>query len=238
MFPNGVLLLALIMVGITVVGAEDKTVISQPMQPGEAVGWLFLCIPLAGLLLAQKTRVFAPRYFIGALPGIAVAFSYWLWRHLRNTAIVSLGIFLLLSTWGVAKQVSRVRDLDSLAVAQRQEGTGQYIRLEDSIRKDGKRFMLFSSVSLYLESEYYSKHPEECVLLRPSDATQQGPGGLAGWNLAPYYPLHIWRLDDLGKHARETALIDPQLETVEAMRQAGFQVVTRFSVPLKVLYLK
>ena len=106
---------------------------------------------------------------------------------------------------------------------------------ENSLWKDGKRFMLFGQLPIFLESEYYSKHPNECVLLLP---TQRVSIQKMALTLAQYYPFHFWNLDDLKKHARETALIEPSPVVLDAMTQAGFKVESRFSKPLEVVYLK
>src|SRR5271157_103118 len=242
LFPAGLFLLALMMAWIVLVCGEDRNIDLRAMQPGEAVGWFCLCIPLAGFVAAEKTNAFAAQYFIGALPGVAVAFSCCVWRHFHNTLRVSLGVFLLLASAGVAKQVAVSRTLELADRFGLQSATRGYLGLEDSLRKDSKRFMLFESpylAGLYLGSEYYSKHPEECILLLSSDAAQEG-----SWvqgtvlNLAQYYPVRFWRLDDLKTHARDTALIAPTPATLDAMKLAGFTTEVRFSKPLEVVYLK
>ena len=102
LFPDGLFLLVLIVIWIVLSDSDKKNVALQPMESGEAIGWLFLCIPLVGFLLAEwKTNAFFSRYFISVLPGVAVAFSCWVWRHFRNVSLVSMGIFLLLTGWGV-----------------------------------------------------------------------------------------------------------------------------------------
>ena len=243
LFPDGLFLLALITVWIVLVGGGYKSIVLQPMQPSEGVSWLFLCIPLAGFVVAElKTNAFADRFFIGTLPGVAVAFSCWLWRHFRNNYCVTLGVLLLLATWGVEKQAREVRD-PSMNRWQRE--TAEYMSLEDSLQKDGKQFTVFSAPSLYLDSEYYSKRPGKCILLLPLNAAHEAAvlplfplfQGVV-FNLAQYYPLHFWKVDDLKKHASETALILPSMETLDAMRQAGFKIEVRFSKPLLVVYLK
>jgi hypothetical protein len=98
--------------------------------------------------------------------------------------------------------------------------------VEDSLWSDGKRFM-FPHPPLYLDTAYYSRHPSECILLK-------GYGGFMdelSFNLAAYYPLRIWTLDDLRQHARETALIEPRPEVLDALRQAGFQIEVRYPKP-------
>ena len=239
-FPDGLFLLALIVIWAVSLGTKDgKRLYLQPKQSAESVGWLFLCIPLAGFVLAEwKTNAFFPRYFIGALPGIAVAFSCCLWRHFRHAYRVSLGVFLILATMGVARQVTTAQHPESVDPNGDQTRARTVLRLEDTVRNDGKQFIVFPGGTLYLEAEYYSKHRKEYALLM---GTNEVPGfsktGLM-LNLAPYYPLQFWKLDDLKQHARETALISPAPETLDALGQAGFKVVVRFSEPLKVVYLQ
>ncbi len=115
LFPDALLLLVLIMVWIVLSSATDEDTALQPMSAGEAVGWLFLCIPLAGFVLAELgTNAFFSRYFICVLPGVAVAFACLLWRHFARDYRVSLGIFLLLAGWGGAKQMAVARNPQSV----------------------------------------------------------------------------------------------------------------------------
>jgi len=236
LFPDGLFLLALIMIWVALSRPDDTGIVVGPVQPAESLGWFFLCIPLAGFVVAElKTNAFVSRYFIGALPGIAVAFSCCIWRNFCNAYRVTLGVFLLLMAAGVATQVTVLRHPELW----QQPRTKQYLSQEDSVWKDGKRFMLFGKLSVFLESEYYSKHPQECVLLLPTHEGSVGPSSLKpALILTQYYPLHFWKLDDLKKHARETALIEPSLYVLGAMTQAGFKVESRFSKPLEVVYLK
>ena len=216
----------------------------QPLPSGEAIGWLFLCIPLVGFLLAEwKTNAFFSRYFISVLPGVAVAFSYWVWRHFRNAPLVSVGIFLLLTGWGMAMQMTVVRHPESIEAT----GIRQYLELESSLGIEGKRYVVFSNPLLFLEAQYYSNHPEECILLLPSDFTQQVDPRRTSpdpylhqrleLNLSQYYPMQFWRIDDLRSHAGQAALIEPGSEILNEMKQAGFSVEMRFSKPLAVVYL-
>src|SRR5271157_4558606 len=51
LFPDALLLLALIVVWIVLADTNDVSTVSPPMESGESVGWLFLCIPLIGFVL-------------------------------------------------------------------------------------------------------------------------------------------------------------------------------------------
>jgi Dolichyl-phosphate-mannose-protein mannosyltransferase len=237
LFPNGLFLLALMVVCIVLAGTKDESIVLQPMPAGEAVGWLFLCIPLAGFLLSQYTHHFRVRYFIGALPGIALAFSCWLWRTFRNRYRVSVGLLLLLAVWGGAKQARVAQHPEWVDPDGQQTVAIRYLSVEGPVLSDGKQFLLFHVGMLHLEAQYYSKRPEGCILLLPSSGKLLPPVR-EELVLAQFHPMQFWKLDDLKQHARETALIDPQPETVEAMRQAGFQVTVRFSSPVRVLYFQ
>ena len=72
LFPDGLFLLALMAVWIALSNADssdkDETVVPG-MRSAEAIGWLFLGIPLAAFVIAEwKTNAFYSRYFIGVLP--------------------------------------------------------------------------------------------------------------------------------------------------------------------------
>jgi len=175
LFPDGLFLLVVAMVWIVVMTmSRTENVHVNRQREAEAVGWLFPCIPLAGYVLAEwKTNASLSRYFISALPGIAVAFSCLLWRHFHLMRRVSLGILLLLTTWGVANQLRTVRHPDSVDPNRQQTKTRYYLDLQEQLRSEGKRFMVFSSSILHVEVAHYSEHPEECILLLPSDPTHQ-----------------------------------------------------------------
>jgi Dolichyl-phosphate-mannose-protein mannosyltransferase len=244
LFPDGLFLLVLIVIWVVLADSDKKNVALQPMQPGEAVGWLFLCIPLIGFLLAEwKTNAFFSRYFMGVLPGVAIAFSCWTWRHFRHAAMVSVGIFLLLTGWGVATQMTVVRHPESIEAT----GIRPYLELEGALATEGKRYIVFSNPLLFLEAQYYSNHPERCFLLLPPDFTPQvGPRRTTPdpylhqrleLNLSQYYPMQFWRIDDLRNHAAEAALIEPPPDILSQVKQAGFTVEMRFSMPPTVVYL-
>ncbi len=209
------------------------------MLSAESLGWFFLFVPLAGFVVAElKTNAFLMRYFIGALPGIAVAFACLLWRHFHNDYRVSAGILLLLAGWGAASQWAMVQHPESIDPFQQQTATRQFLRLEDRLHRDGKRFVVFRDPMLYQEATHYARHPEECILLLAEDGRENIPTARVQMNMSHYSSLQFWQPKDLGNHAGETALIDPAPETVEALRQAGVQVEVRYSKPMEVVYLQ
>ena len=170
LFPDALLLLALIMVWIVLSETSHQDNVVPPMEEGESIGWLFLCIPLAGFVLAELgTNAFFSRYFICVLPGVAVAFSCLLWRNFRKDFRVSLGIFLLLATWGVWKQMTVVQRPQSVEAT----GIREFLSLESRLRGEGKRYMVFSPPLIFSEAQYYSSHPDDVILLLPPDFEQQ-----------------------------------------------------------------
>ena len=241
LFPLGFFLLPLMVIWVVLACArrQPPATTVPPMPDAESLGWLFLCIPLAGFVLAEwKHEGFIPRYFIGALPGIAVAFSCWLWRSFRDFALVSLGIFLLLMGAGVIRQLAVVRHPDD--PMEQSTVTRQYLELEARLHREGKRFLLFSRPLLYLEAEYYSPHRSEYVFLLPSgledDPHFQTQRGLQ--RLQAFYPLQIAAPPfDLRSHADETALIQPTAQVLDEVKKAGLTAETRFAGPIEVLYL-
>jgi hypothetical protein len=239
LFPDGLFLLALMMIWIALWRLRERGALVESMFPAESLGWLFLCIPLAGFVVAElKSNAFLIRYFIGVLPGVAVAFSCLLWRHFRNSYRISAGIFVLLTAWGVAGQWATVRHPELVDPFGQQTATRKYLQLEGPLLSAGKRFIVFDNPMLHLEAAHYSQHPEECILLLAGNGTEDTPTARIQENLSQYSPLKFWKFADLRSHAGETALIDPSPETLEAIRQAGFQVAVRFPKPLEVIYLQ
>ncbi len=228
--PDGLLLLALVVVWIALSGPKDKVIPLQPMLPAERVGWFFLLIPVGGYLLAKVTHVFQLRYFICMLPGVAVAFSCWLWRRFHGAWRVSAGVFLILATWGIAKQMTAVRDPNRFYYSP----VRQILSMENALRDDGKRYFVVCHQGRYVEARYYSKHPEEYALLTPLDHGNLHETMI----LAQYHPMQFWTLEDLKNHARETALIAPLPSDLDTLKQAGFQTTIRFTKPLEVVYFE
>ena len=230
LFPDALLLLALMTVWIALAGTKDKVIPLQSMQATERTGWFFLLILPAGYFLAQITHVYQLRYFICALPGIAVAFSCWLWRHSDGAWRVSAGVFLILVTCGVAKQVVEMRDPNRFYYSP----VRQMLSMEDALHNDGKRFFVVCNQGRYVEARHYSKHPEEYALLTPLDTGNLHETMI----LAQYHPMQFWTLEDLRKHARETALLMPLPSTLDTLKKAGFRPTIRFTKPLTVAYLE
>ncbi|HLI62201.1 MAG TPA: glycosyltransferase family 39 protein [Terriglobales bacterium] len=240
LFPDGLFLVALILLWIVLAGwgAERET---KPMQAAEAVGWLFLSIPLAAFVVAEwKTNAFYSRYFIGVLPGVAVAFALLLWRHYRKATQVSFGVFVLLATWGIGQQLTVMRHPEEVEAT----GIRSFLQIESALQLEGKRYFVFSGPLLFLEAQQYSNYPGQCVLLLPSDFDQQAKSGPDPYlhqrlemNLSAYYPLQFWTIDDLARHRSQSALIAPDDQAVKDLRAAGIRTGTRFSQPVQVDYL-
>ena len=245
LFPDALLLLALIMVWIVLSETSHQDTLVPRMQEGESIGWLFLCIPLAGFVLAELgTNAFFSRYFICVLPGVAVASSCLLWRNFRKDFRVSLGIFLLLATWGVWKQMTVAQHPQSVEAT----GIREFLRLESELRGEGKRYMVFSPPLIFSEAQYYSQHPDDVILLLPpgfeqqADAPQSSPDPYLHQrlllNLSQFYPMQFWQLYNLKAYTSEVALIEPSQDVLDALQRSGFQMEVRSAAPLKVVYLR
>jgi hypothetical protein len=242
LFPDGLFLLVFITVWIVVSLTKSGKTTVEPIQAGESVAWLFLCIPLAGFALAEwKTHAFLSRYFISTLPGIAVAFSSLLWRHFHNCYRVPLGVLLLLTSWGLALQVTA--SMHPERIVPHGHPTGQqmkvrhYLALEAGLRGEGKRFLVFSNSVLHLEVAYYCQHRDECILLLP-ESGQESVLNAMEFKLAQYYPLQFWSVDDLMMHASQAALVEPTPAVLHALKQAGLTFTVRFPPPMEVVYVQ
>jgi hypothetical protein len=243
LFPDGLFLLALIMIWIVLVATDhEKSSVVEPMPSAEAIGWLFLGIPLAAFAVAEwKTNAFFSRYFIGVIPGVAVAFTFSLWRHFRNISQVAMGVFLLLGSWGIGQQLTVVRHTDKVEAT----GIRPFLQAESSLAIEGKRYFVFTAPLLFIEAQYYANRPERCVLLLPADFSRQAKPGPDPYlhqrleaNLSTYYPMEIWTIDDLRRHAADSALVDPTADALKDIERAGISTRSRFSNSLQVVYLK
>ncbi len=244
-FEAGFLLLALIAVWMVLVDRRPASFELPAMQSAEAIGWLFLAIPLAGFIAAElKTNAFAVRYFLGIVPGVAIAFACCMWRQFRHVPVVSVGILLLLGGWGVTKQLQTLRHIDSVETP----GTRSTLAIQQALNSDGKQFLVFSDPFQFLEVQYYSRHPQQCILLLPDDFEQQH--GLPRSTpdpyihqrvellLSHYYPLKFWRTAELRANAGKVALIKPPADLLEALKGTGAVVTDRMTQPVTVVYLQ
>ncbi len=239
MFPDGFFLLAIMVVWVCLALPRQQSGPPTEMQDAELLGWLFLCIPLAGFVVAElRTNAFLPRYFIGALPGIAVAFACWMWRHFHRAQRVSAGVVALLALWGATNQMMVVRHPESVDPFGQQTATREYLKLESAIDSDGKRYILFHDSLLHLEAKHYSRHPGEVYLLLGPGGQPETPTERVQVNLSHYSPMQFWSVDDLKRHAHETAVVDAAPEMVDAMKQAGFRPMVRFPEPVEVVYFQ
>jgi Dolichyl-phosphate-mannose-protein mannosyltransferase len=249
-FPDAAFLLALMMVLVAgVLASKEKVLPLAPMTPAESAGWLCLVIPLAGFVLAKLvTNAFLDRYFIGMLPGVGIAFACSIWRHFREggrgtpgyrgARWVPIGVFLLLASAGIYRQMEVLRHPESIDPFNQQTQTRAMMRLENDLRKDGKRFFLFSTGMLYFPAHFYSPHPESYVLLISSEKDLEATNTLRYvYALRRFYHTEAWNLEDLRQHAHETALIEPSAADLAMLANAGFQTRIPYAQPLRIAYL-
>ena len=143
--------------------------------------------------------------------------------------------------WGVGRQMTFVRHPDLVEAT----GARQFLQVESSLQVEGKRYFVFSEPLLFLAAQYYSDHPDRCVLLLPSDYSQQPKPGPDPYlhqrlelNLSQYYPLQAWTISDLRLHSSDSALIDPAPSALADVQRDGLEPRTRFATPVQVFYLQ
>lgn len=237
-FPAGMFLLALMTIWIVLCHSRNGGTIVTTRHSAESLGWLFFSIPIFGFVLAElKTNAFLIRYFVGALPGIALAFACLVSRHFPKNCHVSAGVVALLMVFGTAEQWATVLHPERVDPFGQQTITRQYLELESSIFSDGKQVILFDNPMLFLEAAHYSHRPERCGLLLGINDSDERPTVRIQANLAQFSPLHIWKLDDLRLQAGQTALVEPRPELLDALVHAGLNISVRISSPLEVVYL-
>jgi len=239
LIPDGLFLLALLMLLIVLRGPRQTTAVA-PMQPAESAGWLCLLIPLAGYALALAvTNAFVPRYFMGMLPGLAIALACWFQRQFPHARRVSTGVVLVLTAVALYGQWEAVRRPESIQQFDQQTLTRRMLQLEDSLRSEGKRYFLCFNGMLYVEVDYYSRQPGDYRLLIPPEKELRSLNTVRyAMGLARNYPYRFWTLADLQQHARETALIQPSETTLNLLQSAGIRSVIRYRGTLEVDYLE
>ena len=232
LFPDFLFVLALVMIWIALTSTKDRSIALQPMQAGERISWYFLLIPIAGYLLSEITHIFQVRYIICALPGVAVALSCMVWRHVRGTSRVSVGVLLILAGWGLARQITATRDPNRYYYSP----IRQMLSLEETAQDAGKDIFVVCNQARYIEALYYSKHADQYVWLMLPTVDPHRTRDIK--TLAQFYPIKIWTLEDLKKHAQETALLVPVPDYLDTLKQAGFQLEYPVPKTLSVVYVK
>jgi 4-amino-4-deoxy-L-arabinose transferase-like glycosyltransferase len=221
--------------------ARPEKLTTDPMPAGERVGWFFLLIPFAGFVVAKLvTHAFYDRYFIGVLPGVALALTCALWRHFHRRPVRSAGIVLIMLLVGVDSQISATAkpwQIDPESSSGEAASLRDALAFESAAIKDGKKNIALSANDVIGPTLlYYSAHPElYALLLAPPDM-----GTIAGGNrtMNRYYPRRLWSLDDLRASARDTALINPPDAWLKAMTDSGFRIKLFQSGTNKIAYFE
>ena len=245
LFPDGLLLLALIMLWIALVrtdSSDTQESLVPRMPETEAIGWLFLAVPIAAYAVAVlKTNAFYSRYYIGVVPPVGVAFASSLWRHWRRSTQVGAGVVVLLAGWGIGMQAVVMQHPDKVEAT----GIRPFLQIESLPEVEGKRYFVIAEPLFFLEAQQYAQHPDQVVLLLASDFSQHPKPGPDPYlhqrleaNLSQYHPLQIWTIDDLRRHREQAALIAPDEQALRDVRQAGMQARLRLSRPLNIYYLQ
>jgi len=227
-FPGSLLLLVCIM-ALAVLFLNEKQP-AGPMRDGERVSWFFLSIPFAGYLIAEvATNFFYYRHLMILLPGAAVGFAGFMSRQLGANRKTAWGVLLLLAGFAVRNEVLTALHPEQILYFGDQQGvTRAGLALEDDILADGKLYITSPEALLITEVRYYSKRPDYYVEMRP-----------AQWQLArARYDTSIlyWTLDDLKRHASETAVLLTTPEFTAEMARAGIRATAAPKHP-EVLYL-
>jgi hypothetical protein len=228
LFPAGVFLLAMATLWV-VLNDRSETVAVRPASAAERTGWFALAIPVAGYVLAKLvTQAFSNRYFIELLPGAAVGFSCLLWRRFPDVRRIPVGILLLLGGYGVATQTLAVRHPEKIeAFETEQERTRAMLAAEEQLWSSGVRYVVYSTSITFLESRYYSTHPERYVVWWRKGAVPP---------VSRYYPERYWTMDDIKQHVREAVFVDLRPEGLEALQRAGIHTVVHKSGPIFISY--
>jgi uncharacterized membrane protein len=240
LFPFGLLAGAAALIFLAWTARPERTLVG-PMLHSERLGWFFLLIPVVGYVAATfVTNAFYVRYFIGMLPGVAVAFACALWRRFHENPRLSVGIVLVMFFFGVSHQVyvtARPWTIEPPA------SEGQTARLRDALvwesiaAKDGKKNVAVpADLMLGVEARFYSQHPERYAFVVTPEI--KGTNLRLIRNMAQYRPMRFWALEDLRAAARDTLLLDPNREMLKAMTDSGFRIKHLASDEVNMAYLE
>jgi hypothetical protein len=227
-FPGSLFWLVCIM-AVAVLFLNEKRP-AGPMRNGERVSWFFLSIPFAGYLIAEVlTNFLYYRHFLLLLPGVAVGFACFIGRQFGANRKIAWGVLLLLGGFAIRSEVlTALHPERILYFGDQQAGTRAALALEDDMLADGKIYITSPGPLLISEVRYYSKRPDLYVELRP-----------APWQLArARYDTSVlyWDMDDLKRHASETAVLSATPEWTAEMARAGIRSAPAPKHP-EVLYL-
>lgn len=226
LFPHFSILLSLILVWVVICTVYRASPIAVPMDEAERLAWLFLAMPFAGFAAARLvTNALYHRYFIGMLPGVAVAFACLMWRHSRSRTIIWTGILCLLATFGLALYTAHIRnpDWDDPTAPGESARLRELLAMEKAPPSNSKRFLMLPLDSmLAVEILYHSGHPDRYRLL--NDPTSLIPiycrmNQMIGQFLPA--PMQLWNLTDVKAHAHEIAMIEPPQRTIFALQKMG-----------------
>jgi hypothetical protein len=239
-FPFGLFVAATALIWIAWSARREKLLL-DPMLRTERLGWYFLLIPIAGFVAAKLlTNAFYNRYFIGMLPGLALAMACALWRYFRQRVRPSVGIVLIMLVVGVGRQVAITAhswEIEPPSGVEAAVKLREALEWEPIVLKDGKQNIAVPVDGMIgVEARYYSRHPERYAFVV---TPRMGVLARANRNLAQYHPMRFWGLDDLRTSARSTALIEPSQDMIQAMIEAGFRIKQLPSTgEIRIVYLE
>jgi hypothetical protein len=215
-FPAGLFLLAMATVWIAW-SVPRKPIVVAPVSTAELVGWSFLLTLVAGYVGARLvTHAFLNRYFIGMIPGVAIAFSCSVWRRFPGITRIPVGILVLLAGYGIANQAAYMMQVEEIpAYGPAQTRTRAILAMEDQLSSQGKSYIVFDDGDLrFLEARYYSKHPERYALWKD----EMPPP-------SRYYPMQVWTVEEIKRHSREAAFLDLPARRLELLQRSGFRTL-------------
>jgi hypothetical protein len=201
----------------------------RQQSPEERLGWFFLGIPAAGYIIGELvTHAFTERYFIPMLAGLGLASGCFLFRHYPKAPHPPLIILLITVPLFLETSSMRALHADSPAVSGRVAESDFLDEVLPQLRAE-KSLILVLTRNVELEARYYATVPASIV------ATS--PGSLSGLPLASgTLRIRYFSADEIRRHAREIAFIDPPPELLSNLAKWGFRLSWRRTKPEVVVY--
>ncbi len=195
----------------------------------ERLGWFFLAIPAAGYILGELiTHAFTERYFVPMIAGLGLASGCFLFRYYRNSPHVPLIIMLVTVPLFLETSVSRVLHAHTTAVSGRLAESDFVDEMLPQLRRE-KSLILVPTRNIELEARYYAANPAGIVAA--------SAGSLTGLPLASgTLNIRYFSKDEIRRHAREIAFVDPSSELLSNLEKWGFHLYWLRTTPEVVVY--
>ena len=237
--PNLGLLLGIAAMWLTLFRQGKHAEVPPAVSEPERLGWLFLTIPVAGFVMARLiTNAFYPRYFMGLLPGVALAIACLGYRMLAPRTLAFAGVTGLALILSIISEIQAIKTPELIDFRDQRVKTRRVLAAESSVAKDGKKYLVPCDPLLFSELAYYCARSRSVWLLADLDTSPERSSVVRVMkNFDPFLRQQLWDLRDLKAHASESALVAPGEELTRYLLANGYHMTVKLGPPVPIVYL-